>query len=290
MRAGLTSLSAGLIASVLAHLMLIVAVTAPHQRQTAHGETVAVELVPADEAPAFNDQPQQDATSQQPSEPPKPEAQPDWSQLEKKPPAPEADARKSQPQQQQQAQQRQQQQQAQQQAQAQQQQQQQAQQQQQQPQPLQQPEPPQQQEQPAEEQKAETPENPIEQGARLAAMLGLPPPGEGTASASDVNADIKSDEMAAFKAHLKKCWKVPAGYAENQKIKVIVRIMLRRDGRLSKDPEAVEVAPASLAFPSYSSAIAAIKQCQPYTMLPADKYNEWRVLDLNVSPDQMMGG
>jgi hypothetical protein len=73
-------------------------------------------------------------------------------------------------------------------------------------------------------------------------------------------------------------------------VKVVVRVMLRRDGRLAKDPEGVEIAPASLAFPAYASAIAALKQCQPYTMLPADKYNEWKLIDLNMSPDQMAGG
>jgi hypothetical protein len=50
------------------------------------------------------------------------------------------------------------------------------------------------------------------------------------------------------------------------------------------------VSPAKLGFPLFQNAKAALKQCQPYTMLPADKFKEWRVLDLNFSPDQMAGG
>ena len=32
------------------------------------------------------------------------------------------------------------------------------------------------------------------------------------------------------------------------------------------------------------AAIDALKACQPYTMLPADRYGEWKVLDLDFTP------
>jgi hypothetical protein len=35
------------------------------------------------------------------------------------------------------------------------------------------------------------------------------------------------------------------------------------------------------------AAVAAIKKCAPYTMLPSAKYKEWRILDINFSPDEM---
>lgn len=37
------------------------------------------------------------------------------------------------------------------------------------------------------------------------------------------------------------------------------------------------------------NAIAGLKQCQPYTMLPADRYGEWKVLDLNFTPKDFSG-
>jgi hypothetical protein len=44
----------------------------------------------------------------------------------------------------------------------------------------------------------------------------------------------------------------------------------------------------TIGFPLMQSVIRALRQCAPYT-LPADKYKEWRVLDIDFSPDQMMG-
>ena len=37
------------------------------------------------------------------------------------------------------------------------------------------------------------------------------------------------------------------------------------------------------------SAIAGLKQCQPYKMLPADRYGEWKVLDLDFTPKDFSG-
>ena len=38
------------------------------------------------------------------------------------------------------------------------------------------------------------------------------------------------------------------------------------------------------------AAIRTLKDCQPYAFLPADKYREWKVLDLSFSPREMAGG
>jgi len=37
------------------------------------------------------------------------------------------------------------------------------------------------------------------------------------------------------------------------------------------------------------SAIVALKACQPYAMLPADRYREWKVLDLTFTPQDFTG-
>ena len=37
------------------------------------------------------------------------------------------------------------------------------------------------------------------------------------------------------------------------------------------------------------SAISALQACQPYTMLPADRYREWKVLDLTFTPQDLSG-
>jgi hypothetical protein len=33
------------------------------------------------------------------------------------------------------------------------------------------------------------------------------------------------------------------------------------------------------------SAIAALNSCQPYAMLPSDRYGEWKVIDLSFTPE-----
>jgi hypothetical protein len=38
------------------------------------------------------------------------------------------------------------------------------------------------------------------------------------------------------------------------------------------------------------SAIAALQACQPYTMLPPQRYGEWKVLDLVFTPRDFVGG
>jgi len=91
MRSQMTSIGAGLIASVIAHLMLISVAAIPGRQQTAHGETVTVELVRPEDAPAFEENPAApgDSPSETPkADTPKPDAQPDFSKLQVSPPVP----------------------------------------------------------------------------------------------------------------------------------------------------------------------------------------------------------
>jgi hypothetical protein len=37
------------------------------------------------------------------------------------------------------------------------------------------------------------------------------------------------------------------------------------------------------------AAIEALRTCQPYAVLPADKYDEWKVLDLSFTPQDFKG-
>jgi hypothetical protein len=37
-------------------------------------------------------------------------------------------------------------------------------------------------------------------------------------------------------------------------------------------------------------AIDALEKCQPYAMLPADRYDQWRMLDLSFAPKDFRGG
>ena len=70
---------------------------------------------------------------------------------------------------------------------------------------------------------------------------------------------------------------------------VSLRVFLRPDGALAADPMLV-AAPAAREGPAMvQAATQAFKACQPYA-LPAEKYNEWKTLDITLSPRDMTGG
>ena len=76
-----------------------------------------------------------------------------------------------------------------------------------------------------------------------------------------------------------------AGHISGMKM----RVMMTQDGRLAADP-AIGGGSANIkAIEMLQSAIAALKQCQPYKMLPVDRYGEWRVLDLEFTPKDFSG-
>jgi hypothetical protein len=106
---------------------------------------------------------------------------------------------------------------------------------------------------------------------------------------ADTSADLSREEVAAFKVHLKKCLKLPAGVSAARDMRVVMRVFLRPDGALAAEPMLV-AAPAAQEGPvMVQAATQALKACQPYA-LPAEKYNDWKTLDIPVSPRDMTGG
>jgi len=99
-----------------------------------------------------------------------------------------------------------------------------------------------------------------------------------------VTADLKAEIVAAFRAHLKSCLKLPAGVAPTDDARIVLRVALKRNGRLSRTPTLMAAKATPKGPLILKAAIAAIEACQPYSMLPADKYKEWRELDLEFTP------
>jgi hypothetical protein len=128
--------------------------------------------------------------------------------------------------------------------------------------------------------------------------LGLPPgeplPAEKPAERSGMSeggfedkattANLKSSVVAEFKRHLKTCSKLPDSVAPSDHIVVKLRVLMGKDGRLAADPVIGGGSANIKAINLLQSAIAALRDCQPYTMLPADRYGEWKVLDLDFTP------
>jgi hypothetical protein len=117
-------------------------------------------------------------------------------------------------------------------------------------------------------------------------LLGLPQdrPGDAFDAPATENADIEANSIAEFRRHLRSCSTLPKSIAPTDDVSIKLRVMLTRDGRLAADPVLIE-AKASMKGPLLmQAAIGALQSCQPYAMLPTEKYNEWKVLDLNFTP------
>jgi hypothetical protein len=126
-------------------------------------------------------------------------------------------------------------------------------------------------------------------------MLGLPPDlpaglpqdksggGDFDAPASK-KADIASSLITEFRRHLKTCSKLPGSIAPSDELRITLRVLMTPEGKLAAEPILIEASASAKGPLLMQSAIAALQACQPYAMLPADRYGEWKVLDLSFTP------
>jgi hypothetical protein len=95
--------------------------------------------------------------------------------------------------------------------------------------------------------------------------------------------NITDNIIAAFRKHLKTCSILPARVTAEARF--TLRIQLNPDGTLTKGPENPHaIGNIQGAFEGgggdlFMAAMAAVRQCQPYKMLPPDQYEEWKTLD-----------
>ena len=124
-------------------------------------------------------------------------------------------------------------------------------------------------------------------------LLGLPPdlpPNLSQAKSGDFDApasrtaDVSSSLIMEFRRHLKTCSKLPGSIAPSDKVKVTLRLLMTLEGRLAAEPILIEASASTLGPALMQGAMAALQTCQPYAMLPADRYGEWKVLDLSFTP------
>ncbi len=126
-------------------------------------------------------------------------------------------------------------------------------------------------------------------------MLGLPeqlPPsakdsdkhGDAGDAGASTAADLPSGVIGEFRRHLRKCSKLPASIAPSDNVMIKLRAIMTTDGRLAIAPILIEASASAKGPILMQSAKRALEACQPYTMLPADKYGEWKVMDLSFTP------
>ena len=130
-------------------------------------------------------------------------------------------------------------------------------------------------------------------------MLGLPPalpaesaegkPGDDFDAPASKSADIESSLVTEFRRHLRTCSKLPPSIEPSDRITVKLRVRMTPEGRLAADPILIEASASAKGPALMQGAMAALQACQPYAMLPADRYREWQVLDLSFTPKDFSG-
>lgn len=131
-------------------------------------------------------------------------------------------------------------------------------------------------------------------------MLGLPPPlsplpdadtgpKEGDAPAgSSASSNLAANLTGAFREHLKRCSKLPGSVSRSDNIMVKLRVVMTPNGRLAAEPDVIEVTNPIKAVALKQAAVNALTACQPYAMLPPDRYKEWKVLELSFTPQDFL--
>lgn len=97
-------------------------------------------------------------------------------------------------------------------------------------------------------------------------------------------ADLGSDTVTALRRRIKECSKLPPSVSPSDDVFVKMRILMTPAGKLAAEPVAKEGNASMKAIDLKEAATAALAACQPYTMLPSEKYDEWKVIDLTFTP------
>jgi hypothetical protein len=92
------------------------------------------------------------------------------------------------------------------------------------------------------------------------------------------------DFTTAFRERVSSCSALPPGIAPGDKVSIVMRVLLNRDGTLASTPQLLEPLATEKQLALMQSSIMALQKCQPYTMLPPEKYNQWKKLDLTFYP------
>jgi hypothetical protein len=103
-------------------------------------------------------------------------------------------------------------------------------------------------------------------------------------------ADFKKGFITAFRDHLKTCSRLPADVNVADNVRVVLRIFLKPDGTLAAPPQPIRIEGLLRGGGGdlYLNIVAGLHKCQPYNMLPPNKYDEWKVFDILFTPQNFL--
>jgi colicin import membrane protein len=100
---------------------------------------------------------------------------------------------------------------------------------------------------------------------------------------------LSQSEIGAMQAKLERLWNPPAGAKDPQEVKLDVDIRLKPDGTLAAPPNVLTTGNSPLFLAAKDSAIRAVYQGQPYTMLRPEHYEMWKETIVTFYPHFMSG-
>ena len=139
--------------------------------------------------------------------------------------------------------------------------------------------------QPAASQPAEqTPEQPNLAEA-IAQYVALGGPLGGGFAAPPVDTNVPGyDWTAPFRERVSLCSKPPEGIEAGDKVSIKIRVSFNHDGTLASPPRLLVPARSAKQQALMESALDALERCQPFTMLPPEKYKQWKTMVFDIMP------
>jgi colicin import membrane protein len=106
-------------------------------------------------------------------------------------------------------------------------------------------------------------------------------------AAKGTAATLSQSELDALRARLTKLWNVQAGTERPEELIVDIRIRLTPDRRLAGPPEIVSRGTSPRYQAAADAAMRAVLQGQPFDMLQAATYEQWKDMIVTFDPRQM---
>jgi len=135
--------------------------------------------------------------------------------------------------------------------------------------------------------------------SKIAALLDKRDPTRQAATGTQLNsqaslgaakgtaATLSQSELDALRARLTKLWNVQAGTERPEELIVDIRIRLTPDRRLAGPPEIVSRGTSPRYQAAADAAMRAVLQGQPFDMLQAATYEQWKDMIVTFDPRQM---
>lgn len=135
--------------------------------------------------------------------------------------------------------------------------------------------------------------------SKIAALLDKRDPTRASLTGAELNKDpnlgtavgaaakLTQSEIDAFRRRVASCWSIPVGAEGAENLKVVFRVLFRRDGTVERGPDPVEGSASPFGPAFAESGRRAILQCQPYTMLKPEHYDSWKDIEIGFTPRDM---